>query len=514
MNPNNFIQALTKGGMLLAPRRHRLFWASMLTLFLAFVLAVAAGGRYFYEWEHDNLHELARQQLLAVAPAGETSAALGELSVKPISPAAVVDEDALKAILFKLTVVFLFVLGIFAFLLLLVARSRASQFTNLFETQRNMVFALANLAELRDHTTGKHLERTRSYGVILLAELRKLAKYRQVIDDRFIDNLYDAAPLHDIGKVAIPDRILLKPGPLTADEYLLMQRHVEIGSQILTRIIDKLDDPLPFLIMSRNIARYHHEKYDGSGYPEGLAGDAIPLEARIYALGDSYDAIRAKRPYKGPVTHMEAVQRLATGRGSHFDPDVVNAFIDCEEKFVELYESYQVYDEVYLGFTDAKSDAGPAVVWSSEFEVGVALIDRQHQELIARINKLLAAIRAGKGREETFVVMRFLQEYVVEHFRAEEQFMLLHDYVDYEEHKGIHDSFIADLDELAATLESTGIDSDLVVAVNQKVINWVVAHIFLIDKGLRNCVASSPVVVHAGNGAGKTSPLWTAVGQE
>jgi hemerythrin len=486
----------------------------MLALFMAVLLAVAAGGRFFYEWEHDKLHEMGRRQLVAVAPVGEPHAILARQSASAESPAALVDEDALKVIIFKITVVFLFILAIFAVLLLLVARSRASQFAKLFETQRNMVFALANLAELRDQSTAKHLERTRSFGVILAGELRKLAKYRQVIDDRFIDNLYDAAPLHDIGKVGIPDQILLKPGPLTAEEYVLMQRHVEIGSQILTRIIDKLDEPLPFLIMSRNIARYHHEKYDGSGYPEGLLGEAIPLEARIYALGDAYDAIRAKRPYKGPVTHMEAVQRLMAGRGSHFDPDVVNAFLDCEEKFVELYESYQVYDEVYLGFTDAKSDAGPAVVWSSEFEVGVELIDRQHRELIARINKLLAAIRAGKGREETFVVMRFLQEYVVEHFSAEEQFMLRHNYDEYEEHKKIHDSFIADLDVLAATLESSGIDSDLVVVVNQKVINWVVAHIFLIDKGLKNCVATSPVAVHAGNGRAKTSSLWSAVGQE
>lgn len=490
MNAKSLVRTLTGGGIAPASRRQRLFWASMLTLFLAFAIAVAAGGRFFYEWEHAKLHEMAGRNPVVVDQAGEKSVTLGESVVRAGSAAALVDENALKAIIFKLTLVFLFTLIIFAVLLLLLARSRASQYAKLLETQRNTVFALANLAELRDQATGKHLERTRSYGVILAGELRKLAKYRQVVDDSFIDNLYDAAPLHDIGKVGIPDQILLKPGPLTAEENALMRRHVEIGGQILTRIIDKLDEPLPFLIMSRNIARHHHEKYDGSGYPEGLAGDAIPLEARIYALGDSYDAIRSKRPYKGPVTHMEAVQRLAAGRGSHFDPDLVNAFIDCEEQFVELYESYQVYDEVYLGFTDARSDAGPAVVWSKEFEVGVELIDRQHRELIDRINKLLAAIREGRGREETSEVMRFLQEYVVEHFSAEERFMLRHEYADYEDHKELHDTFIADLDDLVATLETTGIDSNLVVIVNQKVINWIVAHIFLMDKGLKNCVTA------------------------
>jgi hemerythrin len=504
MNAISNIEALAGGGMLLAPRQNRLFWSSMLALFLVFVLVAAAGGRFFYEWEHDKLHEIARRQAPSVTAVGEPSGALAELTAKARNSAALVDEDALKAILFKLTMVFLVIMAIFSFLLLLVARSRASQFAKLLESQRNMVFALANLAELRDQATGKHLERTRSYGVILAGEMRKLPKYRQVIDDSFIDNLYDAAPLHDIGKVGIPDQILLKPGRLTAEEFVLMQRHVEIGSQILTRIIEKLDVPLPFLVMSRNIARYHHEKYDGSGYPEGLAGDAIPLEARIYALGDAYDAIRSKRPYKNPVTHMEAVQRLLAGRGSHFAPDVVNAFIDCEDKLLELYESYQVYDEVYLGFTDARSDDGPAVAWSSEFEVGVELIDRQHRELIDRINKLLAGIREGRGREETFALMRFLQEYVVEHFQAEERFMLQNHYAEYAAHKEIHDAFIADLDVLADTLASTGIDSELVVNVNQKVINWMVAHIFMIDKGLKSCLTGSAGAPPIGNGPGKS----------
>lgn len=455
----------------------------------------------FYEWEHSKLHETVRlQSLAAVGPSVNPSATSAPFSTRVASMPPTVGEETLKAILFRITMLFLLILAIFASLQLLLTRSRTRQYANLLETQRNIVFALANLAELRDQSTGKHLERTRSYGVILGSELRKLDKYRQRIDEAFIDNLYDASPLHDIGKVGIPDQILLKPGPLTAEETVAMQRHTEIGSQIINRVIDKLDEPLPFLIMSRNIARHHHEKFDGSGYPERLAGDAIPLEAQIYALGDAYDAIRSKRPYKGPVTHVEAVQRLFAGRGSYFAPDIVNAFIDCEDKFLELYESYQVYDEVYLGFTDARSDAGPAVIWSGEFEVGVELIDRQHRELIDRINRLMSGIREGRGREETSGLMRFLQEYVVEHFKAEEGFMLRNHYADYAEHKELHDTFIADLEELVDTLESSGVDSNLVVIVNQKVINWMVAHIFLMDKGLRNCAASSEKSVPADNG--------------
>lgn len=469
-----------------------LAWPSSALWFLNFFLAVAAGGRMFFEWEQGKLHEATLlQQSMPIAPGGAASTTSSGFRDRAWCPILTVGDEALKGILFRLTLLFLAILAIFASLQLLLARRRARQYARLLEAQRNIVFALANLAELRDQSTGKHLERTRSYGVILGGELRKLDKYRQQIDDAFIDNLYDASPLHDIGKVGIPDLILLKPGPLTAEETVVMQRHTEIGSQIINRVIDKLDEPLPFLLMSRNIARHHHEKFDGSGYPDGLAGEAIPLEARIYALGDAYDAIRSKRPYKGPVTHVEAVQRLFAGRGSYFAPDVVNAFVDCEDKFLQLYESYQVYDEIYLGFTEARGDAWPAVVWSREFEVGVELIDSQHRELIDRINKLMVAIREGRGREETSGLMRFLQEYVVEHFRAEEGLMLRHHYADYAEHKEMHDTFIADLDELVGTLESCGVDSDLVVSVNQKVINWLVSHIFLVDKGLQNYVNTS-----------------------
>lgn len=456
---------------------YRFLWV-LAGMLVALALVAALGGRMFYEIEHAKIHALAQQQQSGNVPTAGRN--LGEDGL----PVAVLDEKELKAILFKLTLAFLVILGSFSFFILLLVRNRAKQYVDIFATQRGVVFALANLAEIRDEATGRHLERTRSYGVILCAKLRRLPKYRLLIDETFLDDLYYAAPLHDIGKVGTPDRVLLKPGPLNDDEFGVMQKHAEIGSQIIDRIIEKLEAPLPFLRMSRNIARHHHERFDGGGYPDRLAGEAIPLEARIYALCDAYDAIRAKRPYKDAVTHMEAVQRLMTSRSSQFDPDVVNAFLDCEEQFMELYESYQVYDKVYLGFAEQRGDSSPAVLWSKEFEVGVEMIDHQHQELIARINKLLVATRQGRGREETFELMRYLQDYVIEHFRAEEMFMLRNHYEDYANHKEMHDHFVADLQELAAIMEEHGIDSNLVVLFNQKVINWVVAHIFQVDKGL------------------------------
>lgn len=393
----------------------------------------------------------------------------------------------------ELTVGFYALLAFFALLLLLIAGLRSRQLGRLRAAQHNMVFGLANLAEMRDPDTGKHLERTRGYGVILSNTLRRSPKYRKIIDQEFISSLYNAAPLHDLGKVGVPDRILLKAGPLDDGEFRVMQRHTTVGGKILERIIAKLDQPLPFLLVSRNIALYHHEKFNGNGYPEGLSGEDIPLEARIYALGDAYDAIRAKRPYKTPVTHLEAVQRIYAARGSHFDPDIVNAFLDCEEQFMELFDSYQIYDDLYLhGFEDesGKPDEGgsaiePALVWSREFEIGVEIIDRQHRELIERINLLLNAIRRGKGQEESLALVHFLQEYVVEHFRSEEAYMRRKNYHDYANHKEMHDAFIADLNDLVTDLQQQGINSDQVVTINRQVINWVVAHIFLVDKGLR-----------------------------
>ncbi|ADH86206.1 bacteriohemerythrin [Desulfurivibrio alkaliphilus] len=386
---------------------------------------------------------------------------------------------------------FLALLAVLGLLFLLLAYIRQTQLTRLRATQQNMVFGLANLAEMRDPDTGKHLERTRGYGVILADTLRRQPKFRRLIDDKFIANLYDAAPLHDLGKVGVPDRVLLKPGRLDQEEFAVIQSHATTGARILERLIEKIDEPVPFLLMSHKIALHHHEKYNGSGYPAGLAGEDIPLEARIYALGDAYDAIRAKRPYKAPVTHLETVQRIYASRGTHFDPDIVNAFLDCEEHFMELFDSYQVYDDVYLHRAKADAQEGggiePAVVWSREFELGLDIIDRQHRELIERINSLLNAVRQGKGREESMTLLRFLQEYVIEHFRSEEIYMRHMGYQDYETHKEMHDTFVADLHDLTAEVEKTGITSEHVVQINKRVINWVVAHIFLVDKNLRDC---------------------------
>jgi len=161
-----------------------------------------------------------------------------------------------------------------------------------------------------------------------------------VITGEFIEDLLLAGPLHDIGKVGIPDAVLLKPGPLSDDEWRIMKNHVRIGAQILDRAIERYGLKDRYLIMAKNICAYHHERYDGSGYLEGLKGEEIPLEARIFALADAYDAIRSKRPYKGPLSHEEAVRRIKEAAGRHFDPQVVEAFLRCEEEFRRISESF------------------------------------------------------------------------------------------------------------------------------------------------------------------------------
>lgn len=219
---------------------------------------------------------------------------------------------------------------------------------DLIGAQKAIMFSLATLAERRDTETGHHLKRAREYAVILAKQLRKNKKYRKIVTRDFIEDLYDTTSLHDMGKVAIRDSILLKEGKLTKEEYEEMKKHTIIGKQIIQEAIERYNLKGSYITMAKNICAYHHEKYNGEGYPEGLKGEEIPLEARIFALCDAYDAIRSKRPYKDELPHEEAVRRIKADSGKHFDPDIVDAFLECEKEFEKVYEAYK-YDQ-RLGF--------------------------------------------------------------------------------------------------------------------------------------------------------------------
>ena len=202
------------------------------------------------------------------------------------------------------------------------------------------ILAMSKLAESRDDETGRHIERTQELCRVLARTLRELPRYASVIDDAFIENIYHAASLHDIGKVGIPDAVLLKEGELTEEELETIRRHPGIGAATLERV--RREHPgNEFLTMGIELTRFHHEKWDGSGYPDGLAGEAIPLCARIMALVDVYDALRSKRPYKDAFSHEQACALINKAKGTHFDPAVAEAFAAAEAEFAETYERFQ-----------------------------------------------------------------------------------------------------------------------------------------------------------------------------
>ena len=191
------------------------------------------------------------------------------------------------------------------------------------------LLTLAKLAESRDSETGLHLERIQEYCRIL-AEQVLVGPYEDQVDDDFVEWLVKSSPLHDIGKVGIPDAILRKPGPLTPEEQAIMRTHTTIGGDTLREVLEKFSGPT-FLMMAMEIAYHHHERWDGKGYPNGLSGHDIPLAARIVAITDAYDAITSRRPYKEPVSHEEAVRRILVDRELHFDPVLVDTFMRCRD---------------------------------------------------------------------------------------------------------------------------------------------------------------------------------------
>jgi PAS domain S-box-containing protein len=203
------------------------------------------------------------------------------------------------------------------------------------EARTATILGLAKLAEYRDEGTGTHLERIREYARILTVQLAKNPKFRGFIDQQYIDDIYQSSILHDIGKVGTPDALLLKPGELTEEEFEIIKRHTLMGGNAI-RAIESQIEGKSFLAMGREIAYNHHEKWDGSGYPKGLKGEAIPLSARIIALADVYDALTTKRFYKEAYSHDKARDMIFALKGKHFDPDMVNAFTTVAEKFNQV----------------------------------------------------------------------------------------------------------------------------------------------------------------------------------
>ncbi len=208
-----------------------------------------------------------------------------------------------------------------------------------------VIIAMAMLADTRDTDTGNHIRRTQRYVRALAWKLSTHRRFQATLTASYVAMLFKAVPLHDIGKVSIPDRILLKPGKLTVEEFDIMKTHTTFGRDAIERAQEVAGHEVPLLDMAKELAYSHHEKWDGSGYPQGLDGDRIPVSARLMALADVYDALISRRVYKAPLSHDESVSIIMRLRDKHFDADVVDAFLEIHANFDAIAMTYSDSDE-------------------------------------------------------------------------------------------------------------------------------------------------------------------------
>jgi putative two-component system response regulator len=272
-------------------------------------------------------------------------------------------------------------------------------------TQTVMIEGLATLAEYRDPETGGHVKRTQSYVKALAAKLDDHPRFSDELNDEAIEFMYISTPLHDLGKIGVRDNILLKPGPLTDDEFVEMKKHAFFGYEAL-RISELKLGKSDFLRFAREIAYSHHEKWDGSGYPQGLKGDDIPLCGRLMALADVYDALISKRVYKPPMPHDKAVSIIVEGKGSHFDPDIVDAFVSLDKTFRNIALTYADFDEEREMLSESMTNDTTAckkiekVLLAEDNDINLAIMKSQLESLGYKVDT------AVNGKE---ALSRFLE---------------------------------------------------------------------------------------------------------
>ena len=214
------------------------------------------------------------------------------------------------------------------------------QLQRITQLQQDIIITMANLIEGRDGTTGEHVKRTSAYVELLVKKLQEKGVYKEILTPAYIEYLKKASPLHDIGKITVPDRILQKPGALTQEEYDLIKLHAKAGGTLIEENMNRIVDK-EFVEIAQDMASYHHEKWNGKGYPRGLKGEEIPLSARILAIADVFDALVSKRQYKKGMTLDEAFVIMEKERGESFEPVLLDAFLDAKEELRQLMEELQ-----------------------------------------------------------------------------------------------------------------------------------------------------------------------------
>lgn len=273
------------------------------------------------------------------------------------------------------------------------------------ETRDLAMFALAKLSESRDPETGAHIERVQSYARLLAQYLSTTERYHGLIDANFVRLIYQTSPLHDIGKVGIPDEILLKPGKLNDHEMAIMRTHASLGAQTLDASLQRFPN-VQFLQMARDIALFHHERWNGTGYPKAMIGSEIPIAARIVALADVYDALTSRRVYRDAMTHTQAKQLILKERDAHFDPDVVDAFVAVESHFIAIRERFRDDEQETKGSEILPAQEIEAPRQETQQKVLVVDDDPIVRDLLANFldSRGIECIVSGNGREALTMV--------------------------------------------------------------------------------------------------------------
>lgn len=339
--------------------------------------------------------------------------------------------------------------------------------------------AIRNLgvaSEFRDNDTGWHIMRMTNFAQAIAKTLG--------ISDEQKELLYIAAPMHDVGKIGIADAILLKPGKLTPEEFEIMKTHTDIGVTILTG-----NDSL--IAAARDIAGSHHERWDGAGYPNGLAGEAIPLLGRICAVADVFDALTSSRPYKTAWSIEKATEWIVSESGKYFDPTVVSAFEAALPEILRIRELYRddiIDPKKKITLPPLRPRANSWVVWDESLNVGIDAIDEQHRYLVDLINDLYEVVSQKRGAREVARLIKATDAYAKVHFRSEEMMMRLHEYKGIEQQEQQHRAFEDKIGEFYEELHDNPLVAQFDVLSYLR--DWLIHHIRVEDAKLRTLISA------------------------